>query len=83
MTLHLFLFVCLNTMFSKCRLFSSHSMTAPHDDPLCLRQLLWLDDELFLAVGSGPLPSSSTVQMLCPAQDDSGALVVRSANKTT
>ncbi|XP_008325394.1 elongator complex protein 1 [Cynoglossus semilaevis] len=55
----------------------SFNMTAPHDDPLCLRQLLWLDDELFLAVGSGPLPSSSTVQMLCPAQDDSGALVVR------
>uniref|UniRef100_A0AAQ5Y6Y5 Elongator complex protein 1 n=1 Tax=Amphiprion ocellaris TaxID=80972 RepID=A0AAQ5Y6Y5_AMPOC len=31
------------------------------DDPLALRQLLWLEDELFVGVSSGLLPTSSTL----------------------
>nr|XP_019938997.1 PREDICTED: elongator complex protein 1 [Paralichthys olivaceus] len=48
-----------------------------HDDPLALRQLLWLEDELFVCVSSGLLPTSSTLQMLRPAQDDLDTLAVR------
>ncbi|XP_062249522.1 elongator complex protein 1 [Platichthys flesus] len=47
------------------------------DDPLALRQLLWLEDELFVCVSSGLLPTSSTLQMLRPAQDDRDTLAVR------
>ncbi|XP_053284778.1 elongator complex protein 1 isoform X2 [Pleuronectes platessa] len=47
------------------------------DDPLALRQLLWLEDELFVCVSSGLLPTSSTLQMLRPAQDDRDSLAVR------
>ncbi|CAB1452515.1 unnamed protein product [Pleuronectes platessa] len=47
------------------------------DDPLALRQLLWLEDELFVCVSSGLLPTSSTLQMLRPAQDDPDTLAVR------
>ncbi|XP_034453513.1 elongator complex protein 1 [Hippoglossus hippoglossus] len=47
------------------------------DDPLALRQLLWLEDELFVCVSSGLLPTTSTLQMLRPAQDDRDTLAVR------
>uniref|UniRef100_A0A665V866 Elongator complex protein 1 n=1 Tax=Echeneis naucrates TaxID=173247 RepID=A0A665V866_ECHNA len=49
------------------------------DDPLALRQMLWLQDELFLGVSTGLLPTTSTLKMLHPAQNDSDALAVRSA----
>uniref|UniRef100_A0A7N8XL91 IkappaB kinase complex-associated protein n=1 Tax=Mastacembelus armatus TaxID=205130 RepID=A0A7N8XL91_9TELE len=49
------------------------------DDPVALRQLLWLRDELFVGVGSGLLPTSSTLLMLHPAEDASDTLTVRSA----
>ncbi|XP_026186169.1 elongator complex protein 1 isoform X1 [Mastacembelus armatus] len=48
------------------------------DDPVALRQLLWLRDELFVGVGSGLLPTSSTLLMLHPAEDASDTLTVRS-----
>lgn len=44
--------------------------------PLALRQLLWLQDELFVSVTCGLLPGSSSLLMLRP---DGDALVVRSA----
>uniref|UniRef100_A0A7N6F7N4 Elongator complex protein 1 n=1 Tax=Anabas testudineus TaxID=64144 RepID=A0A7N6F7N4_ANATE len=44
-------------------------VAALQDDPLVLRQLLWLEDELFVGVSSGLLPTSSTLVMLRPAQD--------------
>uniref|UniRef100_A0A3Q1AT07 Elongator complex protein 1 n=1 Tax=Amphiprion ocellaris TaxID=80972 RepID=A0A3Q1AT07_AMPOC len=49
------------------------------DDPLALRQLLWLEDELFVGVSSGLLPTSSTLQMLRPVQDATDTLGVRAA----
>uniref|UniRef100_A0AAQ5XH23 Elongator complex protein 1 n=1 Tax=Amphiprion ocellaris TaxID=80972 RepID=A0AAQ5XH23_AMPOC len=52
------------------------------DDPLALRQLLWLEDELFVGVSSGLLPTSSTLQMLRPVQDATDTLGVRSASKS-
>uniref|UniRef100_A0AAQ5ZD13 Elongator complex protein 1 n=1 Tax=Amphiprion ocellaris TaxID=80972 RepID=A0AAQ5ZD13_AMPOC len=52
------------------------------DDPLALRQLLWLEDELFVGVSSGLLPTSSTLQMLRPVQDVTETLGVRSASKS-
>ncbi|KAK2848777.1 hypothetical protein Q5P01_008611 [Channa striata] len=48
------------------------------DDPLVLRHLLWLDEELFVGVTSGLLPTSSTVVILCPTQDQSDTLAIRS-----
>ncbi|XP_022615708.1 elongator complex protein 1 [Seriola dumerili] len=54
------------------------SVAALQDDPLALRQLLWLEDELFVGVTSGLLPTSSTLKMLRPAQDTKETLTVRS-----
>uniref|UniRef100_A0A665V896 Elongator complex protein 1 n=1 Tax=Echeneis naucrates TaxID=173247 RepID=A0A665V896_ECHNA len=54
------------------------SVPALQDDPLALRQMLWLQDELFLGVSTGLLPTTSTLKMLHPAQNDSDALAVRS-----
>uniref|UniRef100_A0A3Q1I075 Elongator complex protein 1 n=1 Tax=Anabas testudineus TaxID=64144 RepID=A0A3Q1I075_ANATE len=53
-------------------------VAALQDDPLVLRQLLWLEDELFVGVSSGLLPTSSTLVMLRPAQDADDTLSVRS-----
>ncbi|KAK5617225.1 hypothetical protein CRENBAI_010333 [Crenichthys baileyi] len=53
-------------------------VTAHQNDPLALRQLLWLQDELFLAVTSGILPNTSTLVMLHPVQDTADTLAVRS-----
>lgn len=53
-------------------------VTALQAEPLALRQLLWLHDELFVAVTSSLLPTSSTLLMLRPAQDADDALTVRS-----
>lgn len=47
------------------------------DQPLALRQLLWLDDDLFVGVVSGPLPTSSTLLMLRPDGDAGDALTAR------
>ncbi|XP_045886110.1 elongator complex protein 1 [Micropterus dolomieu] len=47
------------------------------EEALALRQLLWLEDELFLGVRSGVLPTSSTLLMLRPADADD-TLTVRS-----
>ncbi|XP_068596109.1 elongator complex protein 1 [Brachionichthys hirsutus] len=52
-------------------------VTPPQEEPLALRHLLWLEDELFVGVRSGPLPSSSTLLMLRPAQDADDALAIR------
>lgn len=60
----------------------SFRLAAPQDDPLALRQLLWLQDELFVAVGSGLLPTTSTLLMLHPALDSGDTLAVRSADLT-
>ncbi|KAG7519010.1 hypothetical protein JOB18_049640 [Solea senegalensis] len=53
-------------------------VAAQRDDPLALRQLLWLQDELFVGVTSGLLPTSSALQVLHAAEDDGDALVIRS-----
>ncbi|KAM3612355.1 uncharacterized protein V6R79_007268 [Siganus canaliculatus] len=53
-------------------------VTLPHQEPLALRQLLWLEDELFVAVSPGLLPTSSTLLMLRPAQDGEDTLTIRS-----
>lgn len=52
--------------------------TAVRDVPLALRQLLWLQDELFLGVIPGLLPTSSTLLMLRPARDAGDSLAVGS-----
>lgn len=47
------------------------------EEPLALRQLLWLDEQLFVVVSSGPLPGSSTLLTLHPAPDANDALAVK------
>ncbi|XP_012717183.2 elongator complex protein 1 [Fundulus heteroclitus] len=53
-------------------------VTAPQDDALALRQLLWLQEELFFAVAPGILPNTSVLLMLHPGQDAPDTLAVRS-----
>ncbi|XP_062281741.1 elongator complex protein 1 [Scomber scombrus] len=48
------------------------------EEPLALRQLLWLEDELFVGVSSSLLPTSSTLLLLRPAEDATDTLSVRS-----
>ncbi|KAM8909960.1 elongator complex protein 1 isoform 2-T2 [Spinachia spinachia] len=48
------------------------------EEPLALRQLLWLEDDLFLVVSSGVTPASSTLMMLRPAHGADDTLAVRS-----
>lgn len=69
----LFLPLPLIVLSSSCRL------AVRQEEPLALRQLLWLDDELFVGVRSGLLPTSSTLLLLHPAQDATDTLAVRSA----
>ncbi|XP_030594916.1 elongator complex protein 1 isoform X2 [Archocentrus centrarchus] len=52
--------------------------TVVRDVPLALRQLLWLQDELFLGVIPGLLPTSSTLLMLRPTRDAGDSLAVGS-----
>ncbi|XP_056295683.1 elongator complex protein 1 isoform X1 [Pseudoliparis swirei] len=47
-------------------------------EPLALRQLLWLEDELFVGVSSGLPPTSSTLMMLRPSRDADDTLTVSS-----
>uniref|UniRef100_A0A8C4E9K8 Elongator complex protein 1 n=1 Tax=Dicentrarchus labrax TaxID=13489 RepID=A0A8C4E9K8_DICLA len=44
-------------------------VTVLQEEPLALRQLLWLEDELFVGVSCGLLPTSSTILMLRSSQD--------------
>lgn len=53
-------------------------LIAPQNNPLALRQLLWLQEELFFAVSSGILPNTSIMFLLHPAQDTADMLTVRS-----
>ncbi|XP_034546427.1 elongator complex protein 1-like [Notolabrus celidotus] len=54
-------------------------VTVHQQEPLALRQLLWLTDDLFVAVSPGLLlPTSSTLLMLHPAPDADDTLTVRS-----
>uniref|UniRef100_A0A8C6KL75 Elongator complex protein 1 n=1 Tax=Nothobranchius furzeri TaxID=105023 RepID=A0A8C6KL75_NOTFU len=62
----------------SCLFLVSCRLTPAQEQPLALRQLLWLQDELFLAVGAGLLPTSSTILMLHPIQDADDTLAVRS-----
>uniref|UniRef100_A0A8C6KNG3 Elongator complex protein 1 n=1 Tax=Nothobranchius furzeri TaxID=105023 RepID=A0A8C6KNG3_NOTFU len=64
----------------SCLFLVSCRLTPAQEQPLALRQLLWLQDELFLAVGAGLLPTSSTILMLHPIQDADDTLAVRSGN---
>uniref|UniRef100_A0A8D3DMJ3 Elongator complex protein 1 n=1 Tax=Scophthalmus maximus TaxID=52904 RepID=A0A8D3DMJ3_SCOMX len=68
------------TADGRISVYRQSGVGALQDDPLPLRQLLWLEDELFVGVVSGLVPTSSTVQMLRPAPDDQDMLAVRSAN---
>ncbi|XP_034038102.1 elongator complex protein 1 [Thalassophryne amazonica] len=52
-------------------------VAAPQEEPLAVRQLLWLDDELFVGLSAGLLPTSSTLLILRPLQDVSDTLAVR------
>lgn len=63
-------------------LLSSRRVTALQEEPLALRQLLWLDDELFVGVSSSLLPTSSTLLMLRPVQDADDTLAVRSVGQS-
>ncbi|TWW55443.1 Elongator complex protein 1 [Takifugu flavidus] len=56
--------------------FSCRPPSLP-DQPLALRQLLWLDDDLFLGVISGLLPTCSTLLMLRPDGGAGDALTAR------
>ncbi|KAM7389360.1 hypothetical protein PAMP_023344 [Pampus punctatissimus] len=47
-------------------------------EPLALRHLLWLEDELFVGVSAGLHPTSSTLLLLRPDQDTTDTLSVRS-----
>uniref|UniRef100_A0A3P8RRC5 Elongator complex protein 1 n=1 Tax=Amphiprion percula TaxID=161767 RepID=A0A3P8RRC5_AMPPE len=67
------------TMSHPLVLQKTFRLAALLDDPLALRQLLWLEDELFVGVSSGLLPTSSTLQMLRPVQDATDTLGVRAA----
>nr|XP_040028931.1 elongator complex protein 1 isoform X1 [Gasterosteus aculeatus aculeatus]XP_040028932.1 elongator complex protein 1 isoform X1 [Gasterosteus aculeatus aculeatus] len=51
-------------------------VAVPQEEPLALRQLLWLEDDLFLAVSAGLTPASSTLMMLRPAHDAGDTLAV-------
>lgn len=62
-------FTCINLLLCRVR--------CVQEEPLALRQLLWLDDELFVAVSSGPLPGSSTLLMLHPAPDADDTLATK------
>uniref|UniRef100_A0A8C4E912 Elongator complex protein 1 n=1 Tax=Dicentrarchus labrax TaxID=13489 RepID=A0A8C4E912_DICLA len=53
-------------------------VTVLQEEPLALRQLLWLEDELFVGVSCGLLPTSSTILMLRSSQDADDTLTVRS-----
>ncbi|XP_077387627.1 elongator complex protein 1 [Festucalex cinctus] len=56
----------------------SFSIAIHQESPLFLRHLLWLQDNLFVAVSTGLLPTSSTLMLLCPVQDaDANTLSVR------
>uniref|UniRef100_A0A8C9YF06 Elongator complex protein 1 n=1 Tax=Sander lucioperca TaxID=283035 RepID=A0A8C9YF06_SANLU len=57
-------FACLVAMTAITRM---NEMTLLQEQPLALRHLLWLEDELFVCVSSGLLPTSSTLLMLHPA----------------
>uniref|UniRef100_A0A672ZN49 Elongator complex protein 1 n=1 Tax=Sphaeramia orbicularis TaxID=375764 RepID=A0A672ZN49_9TELE len=48
-------------------------------EPLALRQLLWLNHDMFVGVSPGLLPTSSTVLILHPSEDSQDTLNVRSA----
>ena len=60
---------------------SPRRVKVDQEQPLALRQLLWLEDKLFVGVCSGLLPTSSTLLMLHSAQDTDDTLVVRSAKQ--
>ena len=55
----------------------SCSVTSLQGEPLALRQLLWLDDDLFMVVSSSKLPTCSTLLLLQPAQDADDTLTVK------
>ncbi|KAM6999828.1 elongator complex protein 1 [Tautogolabrus adspersus] len=66
------------TMSRPLVLQKAFRVTVHQDEPLALRQLLWLKDELFVGVSPGLLPTSSTLLMLCPAPDADDTLTIRS-----
>ncbi|XP_060904535.1 elongator complex protein 1 [Labrus mixtus] len=66
------------TMSRPLVLQKTFRVTVHQDEPLALRQLLWLEDELFVGVSPGLLPTSSTLLMLRPAPDADDTLTVRS-----
>lgn len=67
--------VLLSSFPCSCR------VAVPQQEPLALRQLLWLEDELFVGLSSSLLPTTSTLLMLRPSKDTDGThtLTVRSA----
>lgn len=70
--------ICFSTLIflpSPCR------VKVDQEQPLALRQLLWLEDKLFVGVCPGLLPTSSTLLMLHSAQDTDDTLAVRSAEQ--
>lgn len=52
-------------------------MASRWEEPLALRQLLWLDDDLFVGVVPSLPPTSSVVLVLRPAGDADDTLAVR------
>lgn len=64
---------------SVCYVPSSSRVTVLQEEPLAMRQLLWLDDDLFVGLSASLLPTSSTLMILCPAEDTDDAVTVRCA----
>uniref|UniRef100_A0A8C4E9W9 Elongator complex protein 1 n=1 Tax=Dicentrarchus labrax TaxID=13489 RepID=A0A8C4E9W9_DICLA len=65
----LYNFTAISPIFPLIFLLSSCRVTVLQEEPLALRQLLWLEDELFVGVSCGLLPTSSTILMLRSSQD--------------
>ncbi|KAM3867334.1 elongator complex protein 1 [Diretmus argenteus] len=56
----------------------TYSVALVQEQPLALRQLLWLKEEEFVGLSAGLLPLSSTLLLLRPDQDSTNTLSVRS-----
>lgn len=74
----------MQILYLKKFTFSICRTTIHQEAPLFLRHLLWLQDNLFVAVSKGLVPTSSALIVLCPSQDtEADTLSVRYCLKRT
>ncbi|XP_056137038.1 elongator complex protein 1 isoform X2 [Lampris incognitus] len=59
---------------------TKYSVVTEQEEPLALRQLLWLREDVFLGLSAAPLPGTSTLLLLGPGlpQDATHTITVRS-----